>query len=187
MYHIREDKRSAQSAELIYQCILKLMDQKSYDLISVTDIQRKSGIARTTFYRCFDNISDVFLWKCDEAFHTAFSTYHPPAFRGEFDLARHFVNYWIQNYKILEILMRINRLDIIFTCHMKNAYILEEKYGVLPNFPRAHTEYYVSVRTGFTISILLAWLKGGRKENADEIIEIIREQFAVLKNDMDIL
>ena len=77
MYHIREDKRSAQSAELIYQCILKLMDQKSYDLISVTDIQRKSGIARTTFYRCFDNISDVFLWKCDEAFHTAFSTYHP--------------------------------------------------------------------------------------------------------------
>ena len=80
MYHIREDKRSAQSAELIYQYILKLMDQKSYDLISVTDIQRKSGIARTTFYRCFDNISDVFLWKCDEAFHTAFSTYHPPAF-----------------------------------------------------------------------------------------------------------
>ena len=70
---------------------------------------------------------------------------------------------------------------------MKNAYILEEKYGVLPNLPRAHTEYYVSVRTGFTISILLAWLKGGRKENADEIIEIIREQFAVLKNDMDIL
>ena len=37
------------------------------------------------------------------------------------------------------------------------------------------------------ICILLAWLKGGRKENADEIIEIIREQFSVLKNDMDIL
>ena len=41
MYHIREDKRSAQSAELIYQYILKLMDQKSYDLISVTDIRKR--------------------------------------------------------------------------------------------------------------------------------------------------
>ena len=187
MYHIREDRRSEQSAELIYDCILKLMDQKSYDKISVTDIQRKSGIARTTFYRCFDNILDVFLWKCDAAFQAAFSSYRPPDYRGEFDLARHFVNYWIENYQILEILMRISRPDIIFTCHMKNAYILEERYGVLPNLPRAHSEYYLSVRTGFTISILFAWLKGGRKENADEIIAIIREQFMILKNDTDIL
>lgn len=186
MYHIKADKRSVQSAELIYQCVLELMEIKTYDQISVTDIQRKSGLARTTFYRCFDNLSDVFFWKCDEAFHAAFSSYQQPFFRGEFDLARHFVNYWIVNYEILDALMKTYHMDIIFTCYIKNASILEERYGALPNQPKEHAEYYLSVRTGFMLSILIAWLNGGRKENADEIISIIREQFTMLKNDIEI-
>ena len=185
MYHIRKDKRSQQSAESIYKSLLAIMEYKSFEQISVTDIQKKAGIARTTFYRCFDNLSDVFFWKCDEAFHAVFSSYQQPFFRGEFDLARHFVNYWITHYGILEALMKINHLDIIFTCYMRNAKILEERYGPLPNQPKKHEAYYLSVRTGFMLSILIAWLNGGRKENADEIIEIIGEQFAMLKDDIE--
>jgi hypothetical protein len=77
-------------------------------------------------------LSDVFFWKCDEAFHAAFSSYQQPFFRGEFDLARHFVNYWIVNYEILDALMKTNHMDIIFTCYIKNASILEERYGLVP-------------------------------------------------------
>ena len=187
MYHIRKDKRSQQSAESIYQSLLAIMDYKPFEQISVTDIQKKAGIARTTFYRCFDNLADVLFWKCDEAYQAVFSSYQPSDFRGEFDLARHFVNYWIGHYEILELLMNINRQDIIFACHMKNAYLLEAKFGILPNLPEKHAAYYLAVRTGFNISILYAWLKGGRKETAEEIIEIIREQFSVLKNDKDVL
>ena len=40
--------------------------------------------------------------------------------------------------------------------------------------------YFMAVRTGFTISILTAWLEGGRKETTEEIIEIVGEQLAYL-------
>jgi hypothetical protein len=33
-------------------------------------------------------------------------------------LARHFVNYWIVNYEILDALMKTNHMDIMFTCYL---------------------------------------------------------------------
>ena len=76
--------------------------------------------------------------------------------------------------------MKINRFDIIYACHMKNADDMAAQYGTLPNFPMEHGNYFIAIRTGFTISILTAWLRGGRKETPEEIVEIIHEQLAIL-------
>ena len=35
---------------------------------------------------------------------------------------------------ILELLIRINRQDIIYACHLKNAEILHERYGDVTGF-----------------------------------------------------
>ncbi|MBB5182150.1 hypothetical protein HNQ47_000153 [Catenisphaera adipataccumulans] len=43
-----------------------------------------------------------------------------------------------------------------------------------------HSNYFLAIRTGFTISILTAWLQGGEKESIDEIIEIVNEQLALM-------
>ena len=59
MYHISKDKRAVQSSELIYKGLLECIKKKPFDQITVSDLQKVSGVARTTFYRAFDNISDV--------------------------------------------------------------------------------------------------------------------------------
>ena len=59
MYHISKDKRALQSSELIYNGLLECIKKKPFDQISVSDLQKASGVARSTFYRAFDNISDV--------------------------------------------------------------------------------------------------------------------------------
>ena len=33
-------------------------------MITITDIQKASGVGRATFYRSFDNINDVLYWQC---------------------------------------------------------------------------------------------------------------------------
>lgn len=121
MYHIPNDKRSEQSAELIYHGLLDCIQKKHFDQITVSDLQRASGVARTTIYRSFDNISDILYWQCDTRFHEALFSFEPTPQASEIDLAQHYFKYWMTHSDILELLMKINRFDIIYACHMKNA------------------------------------------------------------------
>ena len=184
MYHISNDKRSKQSAELIYNGLLECIKKKPFDLITISDLQKASGVARTTFYRSFDNLSDVLYWKCDACFYEVLGKFKLQIFKGEIELARHYFTYWMEHYDILELLIEINRQDIIYACHMKNADILQERFGKIPGLIMKHGNYFMAIRTGFTISILTAWLKGGRKESPDEIVTIIQEQLHILAKDM---
>lgn len=85
MYHISNDKRAIQSSELIYNGLLECIKKKAFDQITISDLQKTSGVARSTFYRAFDNISDVLYWKGDTCFYEVLGNYHPQLFQGEID------------------------------------------------------------------------------------------------------
>ncbi|MGN0534511.1 MAG: TetR/AcrR family transcriptional regulator [Eubacterium sp.] len=180
MYHISNDKRAKQSSELIWNGLVDCMNRKSFEEITVTDLQKASGVARTTFYRAFDNISDVLYWKCDTCFREALSDCPPSMFLNEVDFAKHYFKYWMEHSEILEWLIKINRQDIIYACHMKNANMLQDKYGALNGLGIKNGDYFMAIRTGFTISILTVWVKKGRKETPEEIAEIIKEQITII-------
>ena len=101
MYHISNDKRSIQSSELIYNGLLECIKKKPFDQITVSDLQKASGIARSTFYRAFDNLSDVLYWKCDVCFREVLYDFKPSKFPSELELARHYFSYWVEHSDIL--------------------------------------------------------------------------------------
>ncbi len=185
MYHISNDKRAVQSADLIYKGLLQCLEKKSFDRITVTDVQKASGVARTTIYRCFDNLSDILYWRCDICFKNALSCIKPLDFPNEWDLMYHYFSYWTENSDILKLLIDINRQDIIYACHMKNAKALEESYGKLPGLDEANSKYFMAIRTGVTISVLKAWLDGGQKETDEELIRIIKNQIVILNTGLN--
>lgn len=176
MYHIRKDKRAERSAELIYDGLRQCLAHKSFDRITVTDVQKASGVARTTIYRCFDNLSDILYWRCDLAFREALHAVRPTSEPNEPELIRGYFAYWTEHSDILKLLIDINRQDIIYACHMKNAEILAQSYGALPGFDEISSRYFMAIRTGVTIGVLRAWLEGGRKENAEELAQILKAQ-----------
>ena len=180
MYHISNDKRAKKSAELIYQGLLTCLKYKNFDQITVTDLQKASGVARTTFYRAFDNISDVLYWRCDLCFQEVLGGFTEEQFANEMELVYQYFSYWTDHKDILELLMKINRYDIIYACHMNAALEVQEKIGSLHRLNTPHSNYFLAIRTGFTISILTAWLQGGSKESLDEIIDIVKEQLALM-------
>lgn len=180
MHHISNDKRAAQSAELIYKGLLRCLEKKSFDQITVTDVQKASGVARTTIYRCFDNLSDILYWRCDLCFQEALTSAQPPEMPNELELIRHYFAYWMEHSDILKLLVDINRQDIIYACHMKNAKLLEQSFGALPGLDETNARYFMAIRTGVTISVLKAWLDGDKKETTDDLLRIIEQQLIYL-------
>lgn len=180
MYHISRDKRAEQSAELIYRGLLECIKRKPFDLVTISDLQRESGVARTTFYRAFDNLSDVLYWKCDLCFAEVLGGFEARDFQDESRLFLQYFGYWMEHSDILELLIKIKRQDIIYACHMNNANNLKKSYGTLPGLSKAESEYFMALRTGVTVSILKAWLDSGRRETAKELVDIIKKQITLL-------
>ena len=63
-----EYRSSLRSKALIKRALLELMQEKSFDKISVSDIVRKADINRGTFYAHFKNPHDVLLCIQDDMF-----------------------------------------------------------------------------------------------------------------------
>lgn len=175
MYHISKDKRVVRSANSIYAGLLHCLEHKSFDNVTVTDVQKASGVARTTIYRCFDNLSDILYWQCDLSFQAALSV-KPTGIPNEWELIQGYFAYWTEHSDILKLLMDINRQDIIYACHIKNAENLANFYGKLQMTDEVNGRYFMAIRTGVTIGVLRAWLSGGRKESAEELVRILKNQ-----------
>lgn len=178
MYHIKKDMRSQKSAQALYQGLVECMKRNAFDQISVFELQRAAGVSRSTFYRCFDNLSDILYWKCDCCFRDALVHTPIKEIKQEDIFLRNYFSYWMTHSEILELLQKIKRIDIIFDCHRKNAEAMAEKYGKPVSVPRSHEKYMLAIRTGLTITILTTWIQTGKQESVDEIMEILNEQKA---------
>lgn len=177
MYHIKNDKRAITSAELIYDGLCQCLNKKSYTQITISDIQKASTVSRATFYRHFDTIDDILYWRCNQAFEEMFSLYVHKENATIYDFAQHFINYWTNNSSILEVLMQINRIDILYTCHTEHMHLFQKTSLNAAQILQKDSAYFMGIRTGILIGIFMTWLKNGKKESPDELFEIIKTQF----------
>lgn len=180
MYHIKSDARSQKSAQAIYSALRKLLESKSFADITISDIQKTSSVSRATFYRHFDNTADVLTWQSDCYFARMFQSYissHPHPAQG-YEFVQYLLTYWTNNSEILEILLHINRTDIIYESHLKNF-----RTFIAPISPAhlngAHYEYAMGLRSGLMIGVLSVWLSNHKKQSAEEL-------FAIIKNELEL-
>ncbi|MCC6099785.1 MAG: TetR/AcrR family transcriptional regulator [Olsenella sp.] len=173
MYHIRNDRRTLRSAHALYEGLMACLGHRPFDQVTISDVQHESGVARTTFYRSFDNLSDLLAWRCDECFREALGSLGPDAFWDERRMLRRYFSYWMEHGDILELLVKINRYDIVYASHRRVAGELRDRFGAIPGVDPAHGDYFIAVRTGFTLSVLTTWVEHGRAESIDDLIQII--------------
>lgn len=176
MYHIKRDKRALASVELICAGLLRLMERKPFEKITITDLQKESTISRSTFYRNFDCLEDVLELLCDRGFQTIFDTYNaqPSETRGKISVA--VFRYWCENSAVLEALVAIHRTDLLFSSFRRCAAQLDSLQFLAAN--PVQYDYFVSMITSVMVGILVTWTEHSKTESEDEVLEIIKTAFA---------
>jgi len=144
MYHIKNDRRARKSAELICLGLMACLEEKNFDEITVSDIQRASSVSRSTFYRSFDTLPDVLSLLCDQGFEEIFSGSYAPA--REMPLKEKVFSYWFEHSRILVELVRIHRTDIFLNSFRKTALGLESLRFLAAD--PARYDYFVSMIVG---------------------------------------
>lgn len=178
MYRIKADRRTERSAERIYNGLDTCLASKQLRDISVSDICQASGVGRSTFYRIFDRIDDVLLMKCDRCFKEVLHGFVEVNGDKPFErlnLVRFYLEYWLDNWKVLDNVLKANRHDIVYQSHLKHSLIIAQKYNPNPGLSLVERRYLLAMRTGQTVSVLSAWIDGGRRESIEELFSILKK------------
>lgn len=181
MYHIKDDKRSLTSANALYNALQTLLTQEELNDISVSKLVKKAMVGRSTFYRNFDNILDVLVWKADSYFQAVLTDYIDRANEGSNDQAdfiRHIFAFWEKHSAVLEALIKVNRLDLIHDSFTRASPVIID-YMKRKNTPNDLTptelRYFLSIRISILIGTISTWVRDGRRESPEEIAQILEK------------
>ena len=162
MYHIKPEKRTRASARLITEAVQQLLEEKPFEQITITDVQRVSSVSRSTFYRAFDRLEDVLALLCDQGFAEAFQNVEGTIPEAVF-------RYWSKNSLVLETLVRIHRTDILYDSFRRSAAGLDQMRAMADD--QKQFDYFAAIICSGMMGILTAWVEHGKTETPDEVLQ----------------
>lgn len=155
MYELKSNKKSLESQKIIYKSLRRILLNKPLNLVTVKDICCECGVSRTTFYRNFNNVTDV-LAVMLEFFYNDYLTKR----EGRTNQLLFFFEYWYYHRDLITIITD------------QNEYILKE--CMKRHFKNADNEYLNNLKFSMLSSLLSTWSKS-KKETPKEMEEITRE------------
>lgn len=173
MYHVKKDKRSQTSAKLIIEGLNSCLKKKSFQEITITDIQRKSTVGRATFYRLFDNLTDVLAYQCDQQFVNAMEIDKDNLSYEEH--IRHFICCWMKEADLLETIIQSGHMELIYQAHNKSAEALKTRFLENADIPEKDSDYFLHIMPNIMIGILTAWVKRGKVESTEDLINLLKQ------------
>src|SRR6056297_1028050 len=182
MYRKIEDKRAQLSQRMIYQALVEVIERKNFENISVTEVVEKAQVARSTFYRNFDNLHDVLQMAPDQSFQGLYDyvlDYYQNRLESEgkvINFIKPFLEYWYEDSEVIELLIKSRSFDLLLQTLAKTIEklidLFEPKKGVITEYKN----YYLAIRTSLAISILIEWIRNDKNIPPDDLAEILRKQ-----------
>lgn len=179
-----EYRSSLRSKKLITDALVELLDEKTLDKITITDIVKKANINRGTFYAHYTSVSDVVTVIFESAFEIIKTSIH---------YMQDDVN-WDMNVMLKE-LQSVMEKDITFyqkifssDINMKvyeeivntlMSYVFEHE-NEISNISHADFIFYTSFYSGGIIKLYRDWFSGTLPMSFDELTE----RATTLLNDM---
>lgn len=180
MYHIKDDKRSKTSSELIYNALSHLLKENNFDDIKITEVVKVAQVGRATFYRNFDHIEDVLHYKCDQKFEELYH-YLRHYFKNEQAIQYSFfitpfLKFWYTDSDIVEELMKARRFKLMIDAFSKLLQRGLKEKELKDSIFSEHLDYFIAMRSGIAISTLMQWIRNGKDLSPEKISDIVMQQ-----------
>ena len=177
------DERYSTAEDAIYDAFFLLLQTKDLNRITVSDVIKKAGIVRSTFYNHYENIPALMVAAEDKTIRDIFEmmeSFHP---KNDRDMCRSYFlaicNYTRKN-PFLANLLQSPRGDAFFekAITMFHKYVAEvTQINVTATNDRTTFSYLIASSIGCTIGILHKWTAEDFATPADEIADILSRIF----------
>lgn len=177
------DERYHVADEAIYDAFFLILKEKELEKITVSDIIKKAGIVRSTFYNHYENIPALVAAIEDKTLQDILSlmeTFHP---QNERKLCKSYflaICEYTRTNPLLANLLRNPRGDTFFekTITMLHRYVTQVMQNTEPSHhSREEYSYMIACTIGSTIGVLHKWALENFQTPAAFIADILTQAF----------
>jgi len=177
MYHVGSSKRSIDCANMIYSGLCSCVAEKDLNAVTITDIQKKTGIARSSFYRSFDSVDDVLAWKCS-LFYTNFLSFYGIDFEKPVPLNKlmgYLIEYYNDNRELPLFMLRHEKTEIMYTQYLEM--LKDCRHAININI----SAYSASLVFQIPLLFISCKQKYHSKDTPEEFIEIVSKELHLIR------
>lgn len=159
----------------IVVALFKLMNEYEYEKIGVTDIARKAGVGRATFYRYFKRKEDVieFYFSRNTTEFMYEQRYYPRCKADYLKIVRDVFEKFRKNLECFKLIRR---------AHLEYLYLdfLNKKMAEMfqAEYPEENL-FKPYLFAGMIFNVSMAWLDGGCVESVEKIAEIFMDSIRI--------
>lgn len=167
----KNNRRKRASMQKIEQVLVELLQTKELNQISVSDICKRAGLNRSTFYANY-----VDIYGLADAIREKLEDQVAELYKDEIEQGFNSNNY-------LLLFQHIAQNQIFYRTYFKLGY--DEKYKILAydyNLAKKHfgnrfIEYHMEFFKSGLTKIIKLWLQNGCKETPEEMFEIVKNEY----------
>lgn len=159
--------------ESIFTALMKLLEKKQFNEVTISQITNLAGVSRMAFYRNYNVKEDIISIYIDEQFAEFYSQVLNLGLTSKFDISVCFFSFFKGKKRFIQILMAsgliyifYQKLSVSLFDYFKN---MEEK-----SKPEYGT-YFAHFEAGGLYSILLEWISNDTKESVETMANLITE------------
>lgn len=185
MFHIKSDKRSQTSAELIVEGLFRCVERKSFADVTISDIQRKSGVGRATFYRLFDRTEDVLAYQCDRVFSGIVQQGQLLHMADRREMFCVFFSEWTKHLSLLNAIWQCGHTEILYQTF--RAYADSIGFIMSPNseLSQEAVDYMIAVLSSALVGTMTVWLDHKRNRTSEELADIFMKSIRTIEESFE--
>ena len=183
MQNIIPDERYSVADEAILGAFFKLVKEKKPDRITVSDITKTAGIARSTFYNHYQDIPSLISAVEDKTIHDVFSMMENFQPKNDRDICSSYFltlcRYTMENPFLSGLLSTPHGNDLFEKMlTMLHHYVTETTSNSRPSrHTKEEVSYVITCAIGSTIGVLHKWSRDNFNLAPEVIADILSEIF----------
>ena len=183
MQNIIPDERYSVADEAILGAFFKLVKEKKPDRITVSDITKTAGIARSTFYNHYQDIPSLIAAVEDKTIHDVFSMMENFQPKNDRDICSSYFltlcRYTMENPFLSGLLSTPHGNDLFEKMlTMLHHYVTETTSNSRPDrHTKEEVSYVITCAIGSTIGVLHKWSRDNFNLAPEVIADILSEIF----------
>ena len=166
--------RKAASKELVEECIFTalmiLMEKEDYDSITITDITKRAGVSRMSYYRLYHSKDDIMIGHLRGVFEKIEEQVKEQKITTEREFFFCYYQEVQNNMVFLKNVVRAGMMEQVWRI-MKSYALSLHTFCFGPEKTDKEERYRLGFLVGGILLITREWLESGMKESVDEMAD----------------
>lgn len=159
--------------ESIVTALIKLLESKSFNEITITQITKLAGVSRMAFYRNYYTKEDIIAIYLDDMVTEFYSRFLDLGPTSKYDTLCSFFSFFKERKYFIEILMKSG---LIYIFHQKlNSSLLDFFKDIEGKNKPEYGTYLAQFDAGGLYNVLLEWISNNTQESAESMAKLINE------------